>query len=133
MNINFSNDKNGTSKATMKEGTFEDMVKMRKKQLPEIQASIQEMFKDYDGGMVAILTVKEDENGHAEGHNLFIGGVAHISQQLQMGKAFSQASDQMRDMLIENAAGNPKALKAVLMGLVSEMISDLDDEPKGKK
>lgn len=128
MKVNFSSSNNsGKDKASkIQAGTYEDMIKMRKKQLPELEETIQEVLKDYDGGMIAIMQVKEDENGMGEGHSVFIGGVGHVSTQIQMGKALMQASDQIRDLMIESAKGDPKALKGILGALVEEMLDGLD-------
>lgn len=133
MNIDFDGKGKNKRGASMVEGSYEDMVKMRKKQLPEIKDEIQKMFKNYDGGLVAIITMDEDENGKSEGHSLFIGGVAHISTQLALGKALSEASEKMAEMLVDKASGNPHAMKSIVSELLEKMLDDITKDNERNK
>jgi glucose-6-phosphate isomerase len=122
MKFNFDGDK--TPMNTVQTGTFEEMRKIRKQKLPDIQKEVQKIFENYDGGMVAIITVDEDENGYADGHHMYIAGVAHLSSQLAIGKGLSEATDEVRDMLIKSAKDDPAAMKVILKSLLKEVMED---------
>lgn len=92
MNINFSNDNTkGISKTKILKGGFEEMVKQRQKNLPSIEANIQDIFKDYNGEMVAIVRINEDENGDPESSSTLISGVSGFASQVRLTKALDNA------------------------------------------
>jgi tRNA/tmRNA/rRNA uracil-C5-methylase (TrmA/RlmC/RlmD family) len=105
----------------MFKGGYEQMVKERKKKLPELEAAINDVLKDYDGGTIAIITIKEDENGDAEGHSLFIGGVSKLETQIALGRSFIDASEEIRDKLLDVVKENPQAFGTVLSALLEEL------------
>lgn len=102
-------------------GNYEDMLKMRKKQLPKIQESIQEALKDYDGTSIAIIVMKEDENGMPDGSHVVMAGCSRMESQLAMGKALSMAADKTMEILMESAQGDVKAMLAIASALVNVM------------
>lgn len=122
MKADFGRSKKSDDLHGIKSGDFETMMKMRKKQLPDIEKSINDMLKDYDGGLVAVIRISEDENGKADGDSMFLGGVSHISTQIRMGKALSKASDKMLEMILEACKGDPK----MMLGVAKEMMEELE-------
>lgn len=121
MKINFnSNGKKGKGyDSELIGGNYEDMLKMRKKQLPKIQESIQDALKDYDGTSIAIIVMKEDENGMPDGSQVVMAGVSRMESQLAMGKALSTAADKTMEILMEGAKGDVKAMLAIASALVN--------------
>lgn len=108
MKVNFNGKSDSTDKSEVMHGGYEKMLKMREEKLPEIQEAINEVFKDYDVGSVAIIVMKEDENGMPSGRHLFMGGVSRPEVQLFMSKALFEASDDAVNVLLEAAKKNPK-------------------------
>jgi hypothetical protein len=106
-------------------GSYGDMLKLRAKKLPEIEETINELLKDYHGEMITIIKIQEDENGKPDGHRIFIGGVGHISTQMALAKAFSGASDELRDKLLESCKDNPKAMVAIAKEMLNEIMEDM--------
>lgn len=121
MKINFDNNNANTDELI--KGDFETLVKLRKEHLPKVQKTINEVFKNYDGEMVAVIRIKEDENGDPCGQQVFIGGVGKLETQIKLACALNEAAEEMRDDLLERCKSNPAALRALLMGMVDELTS----------
>lgn len=112
------------SKSKILGGNYETMLKFRAKKLPEIKESIQDLFKDYDGGSVAIVIMKEDENGMPSGRHLFMAGVSRPEVQFMLGKALNDASEEAIDCIMEEAKKSPEHLIAVTK-MMAEMLEQL--------
>lgn len=126
-----SKDKENTS-SKLSEGSFEDMIKTRKAGLPDYEEEIQEQLEDYDGGLIAIIRVEEDENGKASKIRATVVGAAHISSQLRLIRGLDKLGERLRDELIESAKGNVEAMLAI----ITEIADDATKEVKiknGKK
>lgn len=126
MKINFNdNQKKNKSQlvAELSEGSYEDMLNIRKKKLPEIQENIQDIFKDYDGEFLTIVKQHEDENGDPEATTIFIGGVAGMKSQLAMLKNLEQAKKSLIDSMLKAVSGNHRATLQ-MMELMAEIVSD---------
>ncbi len=121
MKVNFNGNSDSTDKSEVMHGGYEKMLKMREEKLPEIQEAINKVFKDYDGGLVAIIVMKEDENGMPSGRHLFIGGVSRLEVQLFMSKALFEASDDAVNALLEAAKKNPKQFVEITKQLLDFM------------
>lgn len=132
MKADFGKKKNKKDQSDLIHGSYERMVKERKKKLPELENAINDVLKDYDGGSICIVAIKEDENGDAEGHSLFIGGVSKLQTQIKLGMALNDASDQVKDKLVEGVGGDPGALAALLTGLVDELTDITKDMTEEK-
>lgn len=124
MKIDFNGKSDNTDKSEVMTGGYEKMLKMREQKLPEIQEAINEVFKDYDGGSVAIIVMKEDENGMPSGRNLFMGGVSRPEVQIYMSKALFDASDDAINVLMEAAKKNPKQFVELTKQLLNFMKED---------
>jgi hypothetical protein len=128
MKLNFNEDKKSV-KAELVSSDFEGLLKAQKKAIPEVQESIQEVFKDYAGTMVAIVVIKEDENGDPEGRAEFIGGVGTLKTQLALYKALDSAKDSVTSAVAKGMASNPDAGMETITDLVEQLRSALK---KGK-
>lgn len=117
----FDDDK---SNSKIIDGNYEAMLKFRAKKLPEIQKEIQDLFKDYDGGSVAIVIMKEDENGMPSGRHLYMAGVSRPEVQFMLGKVLNDASEDAIDCIMEQAKKSPEHLIAVT-SMMAEMLSKL--------
>ena len=130
MIIDFNSDKNKkkrgvkTDEVDMLRGDYEAMLKMRAKQLPKIQDAIRETLKDYEGTSIAIIVMKEDENGMPEGSHVVMAGCSRMESQIAMGKALSEASDKTMEILMESSKGDIKAMLSIAAALVNVMEND---------
>lgn len=124
MNIDFNGDK---EKTKMSKGDYAEMIAMRKKTLPEIQKNVQEMFKDYDGGAMCIVIMKEDENGMPVGRSVLMGGVARPEVQIMLGKYLNDASTKAIDLLIEEAKKDPEHMLKLADSLL-DFMKDLTEK-----
>lgn len=124
MKIEFNN--NDKSKRNHKgrsfKGGFEDMMAERKKQLPEFQAHIQEHLADYNGEMVAVIKVSEDENGDPTGTSVFVGGVCTFESSMKMLRALDEAKDAITTQMAEGAAENPEIIGDIFGNMLSDLI-----------
>lgn len=107
-------------------GGYEGMIKKRKAEMGHIEKEVNTILKDYDGEMLAIIRITEDENGKPEATHAYIGGVASIEAQLKMGKALSEAADNMRDILLDAVKGDPKMISSLLGSVVEGILDERD-------
>ena len=128
MEINFNDDKQGNY-AGMKTGNFASMMKMRDKQLGDIQNSIRDVLKDYGGESIVIIVQKEDENGMPDHARMLMAGVSRMESQVAMSSALDKAARQAIEVLVDSAKGNPEALIKIAMAVAE----DIKDNKKGKK
>lgn len=129
MNIDF-NKKNKSGKvreSVMQRSDYEGMLKSRKEHLPHLQKGIQEIFKDYDGTSMAIIIVKEDENGLPVDTQVLMGGVARPVTQMYLGKALTEASKDVMNLLLEGASGDVDKLLSLVKDLEKLMKDDGDE------
>lgn len=98
---------NDLKESSLEPTSFEDMLKERKKAFDKIKQSVKDTLKDYDGGMLAVLVMKEDENGMPSGSKVFLGGVGRPETQIELARALSQASDKALDILLAEANKDP--------------------------
>jgi len=126
MNI-FGDKPKGTRNTKKHYGNYEDMLKNKAKQLPKIQAEIQELFKDYDGGGVGIVINTYDENGDVDGHKVAILGVDKPGGLIKLAKGLHMASEECVETLTKN--GDPEMLMAAAM----EMMKEIVDRHEGGK
>lgn len=124
-----NNDKKKTKEIKMETGNFETQMKLRKKQVPKIEASIQEILKDYSGESITIIVQKEDENGQPDHARILMAGVSQMESQLAMSRALDRASDQAVEILLEGAKGDTQAL--IKIGIA--MMQDIANENKKGK
>ena len=125
MEVNFNNsNKEGKHEVSKLEvGNFESMVKKRKQKLPELQATIQDALKDYEGESICIIIQKEDENGLPEKTQVIMAGVSRMECQLRLSKALDEASGMALKYLVESAQGDLDAMlqiAAAIAGLANK-------------
>lgn len=95
-------DINGKSKdSELVEGSYEKMMDMRKRMLSRIEKNINSALDGYDGGLIALFVMKEDENGKCVGSNVFISGVSRPESSLALAKVLSEASEEVVDTLLD--------------------------------
>lgn len=118
MKINFNNGNGKKCNQRMERGSFDSMMKMREKQLPDIQASIQDALKDYNGEAIAVLIQKEDENGLPAHVHIVMAGVTRTECQVAMAKALDRASVEAIGMMVEAANGDANALLEIAKSII---------------
>lgn len=121
MKVNFNGKDNDSDESVLVGGDYQSMMKMRKKQLPRFKDSIQEVLKDYDGQSIAIIVMKEDENGLPDGSHVIVAGCSRMETQIAMSKALSSTSDKVMEMIIESSKGDVKAMLSIASALVNIM------------
>lgn len=102
-------------------GDYATMIKTRKEKLPEIEDTIREALKDYEGQSICIVIQNEDENGKPESHHIMMAGVSRMECQLAMAKSLSHASKQALDLLMESANGDVTAMLRIAAAMVDEI------------
>lgn len=118
MNIKFNNGNDKDNKASLTEGGYREMVTSRKKNLPEIEATIQDILKDYAGENICIIIQREDENGLPDHSHVFMGGVSRLETQVAMAKTLDQTSHKAIELLMESSKGDVKAMLAVVQAVM---------------
>ena len=109
-------------------GGYPAMIKKRKEQLPKIQDNIQEILENYSGESIAIILMKEDENGDVTGSNMLMSGVSKVESQIRMAKALNIASNKAMDILMKGVEGNPKARLQIASMLVDSIKEAQEDK-----
>lgn len=122
--------KKNSTVPTMNAGSFEDMMKARAKELPELEKSIEKFFKDYDGGLVLMMKVNEDENGEPVGMETNIVGTVQMASQIRLIKNLDRIKDKLIEDLLEAVKDNPEAMITLAMETVGK---DLLDSLKKEK
>lgn len=123
MNFNFNDkDKKKKIKPGGFRGDFADMMKHREELMPEFEDAIEQQFDNYNGEMVAIVQVDEDENGKPTGSTMFIGGVASMESSLRMLKALDEARDAIAKQIGQGLAEDPEAIGELFGSLISEAV-----------
>lgn len=128
MKINFG--EKSENNFSIESGSFEYFLKTRAKKLSELQDAINEILKDYDGGLVAIVVMKEDEDGLPSGKQMFLGGVSRPETQLMMSKALGDASRKAIELLLEAVKKDPEQVVTITGQLLNFMENKLERESK---
>lgn len=129
MNINFGKEENSKNHkvTTLLEAGYEEMMKLRKEQLPRFEKEIQEAFKDYNGESFAIIMMKEDENGKPSGSHVIMAGVSGLLTQVALSKKLDDMSSQLMEVIIDTAKGNTEALITIAKA-ISQMANAEETE-----
>ena len=129
MNLfNDDNDKKKViNKGTAFSGDYEAMMKQRAKHLPEFEKEIQERFEDYNGEMVAVIRIREDENGQPERGEIFVGGVCSLESSMKMLKELDEAKDAITSQMAHGIMENPEALGQMMSGMLGDLIKKARD------
>lgn len=121
MKAQFNKDKKTIRETQVIAGDYSTMIDARKQHLPGIEDNINEILEDYDGEMIAVIRIREDENGTPQGAQTFISGVAQTESQLQLVKSLREMSVSMTKQLLDGARDEPRLLKEVLTGITKLM------------
>jgi hypothetical protein len=106
-------------------GDYEEMMNKRKKELPTINKSILEVMKGYDGEMIAIIRVHEDENGDVMGRSIFVGGVG----KMEAGGAIVEGCTEIVSKVTDNMTKDlDKQLKVIGNDLIAELKKIMGDK-----
>lgn len=123
--MNIFGDKDKGSKHSHKRevhrGNYEDMMNDRKKKLPSIQKKIQELFENYDGGSVAIVMHRYDENGEVEGSDIAILGIDKPAGLIKLAKGLHAASEECVEMITKS--GDPEMMMAAAVSMMEEIVN----------
>lgn len=120
MHINFNNNDSGNVSRITK-GSYEHMLKERAKHLDHIREGIQNVLSDYDGTSIAIIVMKEDENGMPDGHKIFMGGLARPEMQLALSKALHESSTEAIDLLVDSMKSSGEDIVELTEQLIKYM------------
>jgi len=123
-----SKDKGEKLKGGMIKGDFETLQKMRKETMKEFEATIKEVFKDYDGEMIAIVRIREDENGDPEGHQECVLGVGSVESRYKLSRALQKVSNDTKNELMESCKVEPRAMVALAKAVANDMLSETEEE-----
>lgn len=124
MKIEFTNSKSKaevTRKSEMKRGSQKDLENERKSRLPETEAELNDILKNYKGEGIALFVLHEEEGKH--GVRTFISGVSEPSDMIQLVKAVNDGAQEMLDIILKTAiqSGNAKAVLQQLLEAIEEM------------
>ena len=108
----------------MSRGNYGDMLKMREKELPDMQKNIEQAFEHFHGQNVVVIIMEEDENGEPTGHRMVMTGVGTMQNQIALGKALHKASHMAIEALMEGAKGDLRATLEVAQALSEELKED---------
>lgn len=85
-------------------GSYEKMLIERKKNLPNIEKSINELLEDYDGRSIAVIVIDEDENGDPTGSRAVITGVSSAESSIVLSKSLSENASDLLKTVVNHAA-----------------------------
>jgi len=95
----------------IRNGGYADMIKERKAEYPTLRQTVDEVLSKWDGGLLCVMRVDEDENGDPTGVQTFVGGVSKLSASIA---------------LAETATDTAKTLaKRVKSSVMEDMVNDL--------
>lgn len=129
--INLNKGKDSDRKVVgMTGGSYEDMIKQRKKMMPQMQKTIEELFDNWSGEVFAIIKVKEDENGEPQGVDLVMSGAGTPESQIALSKGLDEASNEAIKLLAEGVASldDPKDMMRAIKEVVSLLNGNKEDK-----
>lgn len=128
MNINFNSNTSKTKNEAPTKGSFEDMIKMRSDNQSDVEKSIQDVLKDYDGTMIAIIRLHEDENGDPDSETIFIGGTSHLENQVKFASILRNGYETFMRHMVESCSKDPTALRKVMDFVLKDMQKKLKED-----
>jgi hypothetical protein len=126
MKLNFDKNTSGKKVSSLSVGDYQKMVDMRKERLSDFQETIQGLMDNYEGQNMAILIVKEDENGLPIGTRELLLGVGRMESEIELSKALHKTSKDAIDLLFEQVDGNSEATKH-LVKLLLEVLNEEEE------
>lgn len=129
MKLNFNNGNNEKNNRTEVEvGSYEDMIKSRKRRMPEMEANIQELFENWSGETVVILKAEVDENGYPKGCHQLIVGVDRPQVIMKLIHQLDDTQEALMNSLI--AGGDPRVLASMALDMLKDIFKE---DSNGKK
>lgn len=129
MNLFDNNKKN--VRTSVQEGNFEDLINARKKALAEYEEVISGVFKDYDGSLVLIMRVEEDENADPTAVSTNVVGATTMAAQVRLIKSMDKIKKKLIDDMFDAVKDNPEAMVALALETIGR--EALEAFKKGKK
>lgn len=83
-------------------GNHQDVLKARKKMSKMFTDKIEEVLDGYDGELMAVVRVKEDENGNPHNTVSFVGGISGLESTLQLADAVHNLAHTIREKTDKN-------------------------------
>lgn len=113
---------------------FENMLKIREENLPDYEREIEKALRNYDGGLVGIVRVFEDENGEPNSATEIAVGTASLSSQMALVGRLRNMADELEKKANAALEAHRKTHKEPEMEeLVEEILENfLKDIKKGK-
>lgn len=93
------NDNKSYERIERLQGGYEKLVETRKKELPQIEEQVQKMFENYNGEVMAVIRIYEDENGDPEAGETFIGGVSGAASSMALAAKLDEAGKHLRKVV----------------------------------
>lgn len=90
-------------------GSKADMLKFRKSKRAEMEAQIERALENYDGGLIAIITI--DDNQKA---NVLVGGTDEMEASIVLSDALKHTQAAVIDSVIKGVEGNTGAIRQLI-------------------
>lgn len=90
MNFDFNETSHGVEGSGY--GSFQDILKMRNQMNDHFQEGIKQLTDNYDGELIGIVRIKEDENGEPEQVLSFVGGIGVSESVMRLAQGLAQAA-----------------------------------------
>lgn len=82
-------------KAKISNGGYAEMIKERKAIYPEHRQTVDEILSKWDGGLLCVMRVDEDENGDPSGVQVFVGGVSKVANTLALAETMANTAESL--------------------------------------
>lgn len=102
--------------AKISNGGYAEMIKERKAVYPEHRQSVDEILSRWDGGLLCVMRVDEDENGDPHGVQVYVGGVSKVMTTLALAETMASTAEGILN----------KVKKTAIQDIAKEMADDKD-------
>ena len=96
-------------------GSYADMINERKANYKEMRQTVDEILSKWDGGLLCVMRVDEDEKGNPTEVRTFIGGVSQVPASLALAETAIVTAETLMKPIKESATED----------LAKERISDI--------
>lgn len=125
VNWNKENDKT-KNEAMLTSGDYEDMQNIRKKNLKKMQSAVEDALSSWEGQNIALVVIKEDENGEPSGSHVVMTGVSRLGSNVAMIKSLQTCAEAAVRQLMDSVKGEPDAMMQVAKALLNSSIEEGD-------
>lgn len=95
-------------------GDFAKMMEERAKEYPKLRRDLDKLLGSWEGQLICVMVVDEDENGETEGVNIMLSGVSPLTSSLALTERLEKVSKELKQKTIKDA--------------VSEMLDELTNQ-----